>query len=223
MLWERIGLMKPWAYLMVLPVPLLADCGGNEASEDPKESEKPGLAKEETRLVTLIVTVEEPAPSKTSKEQDMVVEPTPPKIPKEKQGSRQEGSPEDVLALQDEYINRGNFQSAYSLFAYQSRQEASLNRYRAFFEANAPYSVTDYSFPSVRVQGNSASVDAVFTVNSAGGVEHLQRTQQLVREDGDWRVVMRPEQIAVFTATDDAADTDPALASPSERKSPSKE
>src|SRR5215204_7552817 len=206
MLWERIGLMKPWAYLMVLPVPLLADCGGNEASEDPKESEKPGLAKEETRLVTLIVTVEEPAPSKTSKEQDMVVEPTPPKIPKEKQGSRQEGSPEDVLALQDEYINRGNFQSAYSLFAYQSRQEASLNRYRAFFEANAPYSVTDYSFPSVRVQGNSASVDAVFTVNSAGGVEHLQKTQQLVRENGDWRVLMRPEQVAAFSATENASE-----------------
>ena len=54
-------------------------------------------------------------------------------------------------------------------------------------------------------------MDAEFTVNSASGVERLQRTQELVREGGDWRVVMRPEQIAAFTATDEEADTEPTL------------
>ncbi len=114
--------------------------------------------------------------------------------------------PEDVLALQYEYINRGDFEQAYSLFAQQSRQEVSLGQYRAFFEANAPYSVTDYSFPSVRTQGDSATVDAAFTVNSAGGTEQLQRTQQLVRENEDWRALMRPEQIAAFSATENGSE-----------------
>ncbi len=122
----------------------------------------------------------------------------------------QEESPEDVLALQYEYINRGDFEKAYSLFAEQSRREVSLGQYRAFFEVNAPYSVTDYSFPSVEVQDGSAVLEAEFTVNSVAGVERLQRTQELVRQDGDWRVVMRPEQIAAFTATEDAADVEPA-------------
>lgn len=206
-------------------MPILAlGCSGNEANDNPKENKEP---KEETRLVTHVVTVEELAPTKTAGEQDMVLEPTPPE-PLKKQGALQEdsskgNSPENVLALQYEYINRGDFQSAYSLFANQSRQEVSFNRYRSFFEANAPYSVTDYSFPSVQVQGNSATVDAAFTVNSAGGVEDLQRTQQLVREDGEWRVVMRPEQIAAFTATNDAADTEPAPTPSSDRKSLPKE
>jgi hypothetical protein len=133
------------------------------------------------------------------------VELTPFKTPTE-QDTRQERSPEDVLALQYEYINTGDFEQAYSLFAQQSQQEISLGQYRAFFEANAPYSVTDYSFLSVRTQGNSASVDAAFIVNSAGGVEQLQRTQQLVRENGDWRVLMRPEQITAFTATENASE-----------------
>ena len=120
-----------------------------------------------------------------------------------------EDSPEDVLALQYEYINRGDYERAYSLFAERSQREVSLARYRKFFEDNAPYSVTDYSFSPAEIEGDSASVDAAFTVTSASGVERLERTQEFVREDGDWRVVMRPEQIAAFTATGDEVETEP--------------
>jgi len=127
-------------------------------------------------------------------------EPSPPSALQE------EGSTEEVLALQYEYINRGDFEQAYSLFAQRSRREVSLEQYRAFFEENAPYSVTDYLFSSVRIEGDSATVDAEFTVNSAAGVERLQRTQELVREGGNWRVVMRPEQIAAFSARENASE-----------------
>jgi hypothetical protein len=68
--------------------------------------------------------------------------------------------------------------------------------------------VTDYSLVPVRVQVDSASVDAEFTVTSASGVERLERTQEFVCERGDWRVVMRPEQVAVFTAEEDDAEAD---------------
>jgi hypothetical protein len=111
------------------------------------------------------------------------------------------GSPEDVLALQYRLINAGDYEGAYALFAEQSKQLISPGQYRAFFEANAPYSVTDYSFPSVDVRGDAATVGAEFTVNSSSGREFLQRTQELVREGGVWRVVMRDEQVASFAAT----------------------
>lgn len=45
-------------------------------------------------------------------------------------------------------------------FAEQSRQEVSSEQHRAFFEANAPYSLTDYFFSPTQAQGDSASVDA---------------------------------------------------------------
>jgi hypothetical protein len=94
-----------------------------------------------------------------------------------------------------------------SLFAEQSQQEVSLGQYQAFFETNAPYSLADYSFSPVQMQGGSATVDAVFTANSASGAEQLQRTQRFVRDNGEWRVVMRPDQVAAFTATSNAVSS----------------
>jgi hypothetical protein len=88
-----------------------------------------------------------------------------------------------------------------------------------FFEAN-PYSVSDYSFSPAEIRGDSASVDVAFTVTSASGVERLQRTQEFVREGGDWRVVMRPEQLAAFTATDNSAEEDSVSAGPPKRSHP---
>lgn len=104
----------------------------------------------------------------------------------------------DTLALQYQYINTGDYESAYALFDEGSKQTVSLEQYRAFFEANAPYSLTDYSFPSASVQGDTGTVEAAFTANSLSGQEQLQITQQFVREGEEWRVVMREEQIVNF-------------------------
>ncbi len=53
----------------------------------------------------------------------------------------------------------------------------------------------------MQVQGEAASVDVVFTTSSAEGEQQFYRTQQLVREDGGWRVVMRDDQVAAFLGT----------------------
>lgn len=170
---------------VVLAAVLLAGCSSGE-------DEERGSTKEETRFVTQMVTVEETVEQTT-----------------EEPSASEAQAPEDVLALQYEYINSGNFEAAYSLFTEQSRQEVSLAQYRAFFEANAPYSVTEYSFSPAEIQGDSASVDVAFTATSASGVERLQRTQEFVRENGNWLVVMRAEQVAIFTATDEEVAAEP--------------
>ena len=182
--------MRVWV-MATLVAAFLVGCTSNETND----KEKRGSTSEETRFVTQLVTVERTVEETTVATRGPCV--------------TQEQPPEDVLALQYEYINNGDFEEAYSLFAEQSRREVSLAQYRAFFEDNAPYSVTDYSFVPVRVRGDSASVDTEFTVTSASGVEWLERTQEFVCERGDWRVVMRPEQVVAFTATDDDTDAEP--------------
>jgi hypothetical protein len=114
-------------------------------------------------------------------------------------------SPEDVLASQYEHINLGEYGKAYALFAEQSQQLVSPEQYRAFFEANAPYLIANHSFPSMQVQGETATVDVVLTTSSAGGEDQYQITQQLVREDGRWRVVMRDAQVATFIGAGSAS------------------
>jgi hypothetical protein len=108
------------------------------------------------------------------------------------------GSPEEVLDLQYRLINAGDYEGAYALFAERSKRVISPEQYRAFFEENAPYSVTDYSFPKVDARGEAATVEATFTMNSPSGQERLLRTQELACEGGSWRVVMREEQAAAF-------------------------
>jgi hypothetical protein len=181
--------MRIWV-VVALAAAFLVGCSSNETND----KEKRGSTSEETRFVTQLVTVEQTVEETTSVMGGPCV--------------TQEQPPEDVLALQYEYINSGDFEEAYELFAEQSRREVSLAQYRAFFEDNAPYSVTDYSLVPVRVRGDSARVDAEFTVTSASGVERLERTQEFVCESGEWRVLMRPEQVVVFTAEEDDAEDD---------------
>ena len=159
------------------------------------------------REVTKVVTVAEaPNPAREAPPTRQAPAPSPseaapPAAPTEASASQAE-SPEDVLALQYRLINAGDYEGAYALFAGQSKQIVSPNQYRAYFQSNAPYSITDYSFPSVDVQGDAASVEAALTVNSASGQETYQRAQQLVNEDGAWRVVMRDEQASAFVASE---------------------
>ncbi|MDP9438846.1 MAG: DUF3887 domain-containing protein [Actinomycetota bacterium] len=107
--------------------------------------------------------------------------------------------PEDILTRQSEFINAGDYKSAYALFDQSTKQAISLDQYRAFFEAHAPYSMTNHSVLSTDVQGDRATVGVMFTLNSASGQEQLQGTLELVREEEQWRVVMPDEQASAFT------------------------
>jgi micrococcal nuclease len=114
-------------------------------------------------------------------------------------------SPGDVLAAQYQYINNGEYEKAYALFDARSQQVVSLEQYEAYFLNNAPYSIDEYSFPSVDVSGDAASVTADLSVSSSTGEDRYHVIQQLVREDGSWRVVVRDEQVAAFTGVGSAS------------------
>ncbi len=185
--------------VVALVMLLGASCGG-ENSEKDSSRESP----QETRQENAVTVEETTAPRETTE----VTTGFEFSVGQSPMDEEDEKSPEDVLALQYEYINSANYELAYLLFDGRSRREVSLAQYRKFFEDNAPYSVTDYSFSPAEIEDDSASVDAEFTITSSSGVDRVERTQEFVRERGNWRVVMRPEQTAAFTATDDEADAD---------------
>lgn len=110
-------------------------------------------------------------------------------------------APEEVLTQQYEYINIGDYDAAYALFSDPSQQAVSLEQYRAFFQSYDYYFVESYSFPSVQVQGETATVEVALTNSTSDGEEAYQATQELVREDGGWRVVMRDAQVATFAGS----------------------
>jgi len=80
-----------------------------------------------------------------------------------------------------------------------TRRRMDSSTTRAYFTHVAPYEITSYSFPSVRVQDNVASLVVDLAVTSSEGEDQYRVTQRMVREDGSWRVVMREEQIASFS------------------------
>lgn len=110
--------------------------------------------------------------------------------------------PEEVLALQYQYLNMGDYEAAYDLFTEQSKQLVSPEQYRAYFENAGYYEITNYSFPSVQIEGDTVTLVADLSVSSGiAGDEQYQRTQQLALEELGWRVVMRDEQVALFTGS----------------------
>ena len=121
-------------------------------------------------------------------------------------------TPDEVLAAQYRHINSGDYEAAYDLFDSGSRGRISLGQYRAYFASAAPYEIESYRFPSVRARGGSASVVADLAVSSSDGDESYEATQELVREGGDWRVVMRDEQASSFAAAGDPSASTSASA-----------
>jgi micrococcal nuclease len=134
-------------------------------------------------------------------------------VAKKQETAPHEESPKEMLASQYRHINTGDYKAAYALFDAQSQQTVSLAQYRAYFRNNAPYSIDRYSFPSVEVSGDSATVTADLSVHSTTGHDRYQVTQQLVRQDGGWRVVLRDEQVASFTAAQSPSASASASAS----------
>lgn len=111
-------------------------------------------------------------------------------------------APEEVMTQQYEYLNVGDFDAAYDLFAEQSQQIVSREQYLDFFQSYDFFFVESYSFLSVQEQVDTATVEVAITNSTSNGEEQYQVVQQLVREDGGWRILMRDAQVENFTSLD---------------------
>lgn len=107
-------------------------------------------------------------------------------------------APEELLDVQYRLLDSGLYQGAYELFDRGSRQKVTLEQYEDYFKGTE-YDILEYSITSVDRIGDEATVNAALTVDSTAGEESYEVSQQMVREDGVWRVVMRDEQVAAFT------------------------
>ncbi len=107
-------------------------------------------------------------------------------------------APEELLDTQYRLLDAGLYRGAYELFDRESRQKVTLEQYEDYFKGTE-YGILEYSITSVDRMGDEATVSAALTVTSTAGEESYEVAQQMVREDGVWRVVMRDEQGATFT------------------------
>jgi len=107
--------------------------------------------------------------------------------------------PEEVLALQYEYTNMQSWDLAYDLFAERTEGSVSEELYTRVNTDDVPSTITEYSFPSVEVQGDNASIERINTTSSEGEASQTSATQEAVLEDGAWRILMRDDQIEFYT------------------------
>lgn len=114
--------------------------------------------------------------------------------------------PDETMALHWEYLNVGYFALAYELFATSSQQQFSSEQYQTAMTTGTSeqwrrYPISDYAFPSVRVEGDHATVERIYTTYDNKRFEFSQqrKTQELVKEDGAWRIIARPDQVSYFT------------------------
>jgi hypothetical protein len=112
-------------------------------------------------------------------------------------------TPEEIMALGYTYINMGAWGEFYALLADESKQLVPEKQFVAFFESAEPTGVEGFSFPSVDVQGDRATVRTDFGT-STDGEESEQLTQELVLQEDGWRIVASDEQVEAFTGTVEA-------------------
>jgi hypothetical protein len=109
--------------------------------------------------------------------------------------------PEEILALQYEYSNMTAWEQAYDLFAQESKDRVPLEEYvseQNRFAQETPTAIIEYSFPTVDVQGNHATIERVFTASDPEGEYQDKVTQEAVLEENGWRILMRDDQYELF-------------------------
>jgi len=113
-------------------------------------------------------------------------------------GNLGEIRPEETLALSWEYMNAGQFGLAYDLYSSEAQAQVSLDQFTRGNDTG--WSTSDYAFPSIEISGDQATVERVLTAYNPQTFETDQSraVQPLVREDGAWRISMRPDQLEYF-------------------------
>jgi hypothetical protein len=103
--------------------------------------------------------------------------------------------PEEIVALQFEYINMARWEQAYELHARESKDQFSLQQYTDYASRLQPVSYLSYSFSSVNVDGNHATIEGTSIVSDPRRVSKVRISGETTLEAEGWRIVASPEFI----------------------------
>ncbi len=106
--------------------------------------------------------------------------------------------PEKNLALYYSYLNRGAWEQAYGLLSSESKEQVSLEQYKAVYQSVGDLNF-DISVSSAEVRGDTATLDVIRSFEIRGIAGEDRQTRQMVREGGAWRVVLSDEELELFT------------------------
>ncbi len=104
---------------------------------------------------------------------------------------------EESLALYYGYLNTGAWEQAYGLLASESKEQVSLEKYTAVYRQVGDLNI-DISVSSAEVRGDKATLDVKRDFEVQGIAREDRQKQQMVREDGVWRVLLSDEQLEQF-------------------------
>jgi len=111
-----------------------------------------------------------------------------------RQSDPQGPSPEEILALQYEYFNMADYERVYDLYAQESKNLVSEQVYvglqrQAEKEGGGNF-IPSYSFPSVEIEGDRATVQVMTYSEAEGEGQHHAHRVEAVLDDEGWRIVM---------------------------------
>jgi hypothetical protein len=117
-------------------------------------------------------------------------------------------SPEEILDLQNEYFNMTEFERVYDLYAQESKDRVSEQAFvsaqkKAKQQGVSPTTPTNYSMPSVEIEGDRATIHPV-GIEPPVEREGLHRVvtdpheAELVLEDEGWRILMGKSELFHF-------------------------
>jgi hypothetical protein len=114
--------------------------------------------------------------------------------------------PEEILALQYEYFNMTDFERVYDLYAQESKDRVSEQLFvgaeKEARQQGVSYTMPSYSFPSVEIEGDRATIHVVGSEPPVEG-EGLHRVtheleDEAVLEDEGWRIMMGKSELRHF-------------------------
>lgn len=106
--------------------------------------------------------------------------------------------PDETLALSYEFYNAEHLDLAYDLYSSDAQAQVTFDQFARGNEGSP--TISDYAFPSVRINGARSEVERTLTEYDPRTFEEDQerKIQPLIREDGVWRIEMRPDQLEYY-------------------------
>jgi hypothetical protein len=114
-------------------------------------------------------------------------------------------SPEEILALQNEYFNMTDFERVYDLYAQESKDRVSEQVFvsaekKAKQQGVSPTTPTSYSIPSAEIEGDRATIPLVGIEPPVEGeglhrvVTHAHEAEAVLDDEG-WRILMGKSEL----------------------------